>query len=193
MATMGHDKEQLIPLSRDRWLELALNALSDKGKSKFSLDALIKAMPVSKGSFYWHFKNRADFLMALVEHWDRHETQNVIDALGALPEKVSPEDKLWELMRVVYETQSTRHDLLIRSLTLEFPEIREAVKIVDQKRMKTVQALFDAMGFAGDELVMRTLTFVTATTFDRQIFSELPEDEYERQLQLRHRFFVNNP
>ena len=184
-------KDQQTQLSRDRWLELAINALSDQGKSKFSLDALIKAMPVSKGSFYWHFKNRADFLLALIEHWDRHETQNVIDALDALPARVSPQDKLWELMRVVYETQSTRHDLLIRSLTLEFPAIYDAVKTVDQKRMKTVQAIFASMGFTGDELVMRTLTFVTTTSFDRQIFSGLSGEEYERQLTLRHRFFIS--
>ena len=189
---METDPGQRIILSRDRWLDIALDTLSTKGKSKFSLDALIKAMPVSKGSFYWHFKNRADFLLALVEYWDRHETQNVIDALESLPEGVTAEDRLWELMCVVHETRSARHDLLIRALTLEFPEIREAVKAVDHKRIGTVRNLFTEMGFSGDELEMRTLAFVTTTSLDRQIFFDLTNDQYERQLKLRHAWFTRH-
>ena len=190
LTTVKDDLNQKVPLSRDRWLELALETLSMKGKSKFSLDALIKAMPVSKGSFYWHFKDRAEFLMALVERWDRHETQAVIDALEAMPEGTSAEDRLWELMCFVYESKLSRYDLLIRSMTLEFPEVRKAVEIVDKKRIETVKSLFAAMGFSGDELAMRTLVFVTATSLDHQIFSGLSQEDYERQLRLRHKFFV---
>ncbi len=100
------------------WLSLAMNTMADSGKSKFSLDTLLKEMPVSKGSFYWHFKSREDFLSALVEYWGRHDTQLPADALDKLPQPVSAEDKLWELMCMVYELKHTRHDLLIRSLTL---------------------------------------------------------------------------
>lgn len=187
---MKRDQDQRIPLSRERWLGLALETLSAKGHSKFSLDALIKAMPVSKGSFYWHFKGRADFLMALVEYWDRHETQNVIDSLESLPDDVTAEDKLWELMCVVYETQSTRHEVLIRALTLEFPEVKKAVKKVDQARAGIVREQFAQMGFEGDELEMRTLAFVTTTSMDRMFLHKQTKAQYERQLRLRHAWFT---
>jgi AcrR family transcriptional regulator len=187
---MGNDVNQRVLLSRDRWLELALETLADKGRSKFSLDALIKAMPVSKGSFYHHFRNRAEFLLALVEYWDRHETRNVVEALEALPEETSAENRLWELMCIVYETMSAQHEALIRTMAMEFPEVRKCVEAVDQKRMSTVRSLFAAMGFADDELEMRTLAFVTTTSLDHQIFSGLSRDDYRRQLRLRHEFFV---
>jgi AcrR family transcriptional regulator len=187
---MESDPDQRIPLSRERWLELAMDTLSGKGHSKFSLDALIKAMPVSKGSFYWHFRNRAEFLMALVEFWDRHETQNVVAALANLPEDVSAEDKLWELMCVVYETQSIRHELLIRALTMEFPEVKKAVETVDRTRAQTVKGLFAQMGFEGDELEMRTLAFTAITSMDRVIHFEQTKAQYERQLELRHAWFT---
>ena len=58
---MPENYEKRAALSRDRWLELALDTMVARGRSKFSLDALIKAMPVSKGSFYWHFRDREDF------------------------------------------------------------------------------------------------------------------------------------
>ena len=187
---MSTNKNQRIILSRDGWLELALETLVEQGHSKFSLDALIAAMPVGKGSFYHHFRNREEFLLALVEFWDRHETQNVIAALEAMPANTSPEEKLWQLMCVVYETMGARHELLIRSMTLEFPEVRKCVEAVDAKRIAMVRGLFADIGFADDELEMRTLAFVTATGLDALVFSTREPEAYERQLKLRHRFFV---
>jgi AcrR family transcriptional regulator len=177
-------------LSRERWMEVAIQALVREGKSKFSLDALLKAMPASKGSFYWHFKDRVDFLFALVDYWDRHDTQMVIDAVAAMPETVSPQDKLWELMCEVYEARHNQYDLLIRSLTLEFPALKEAVAKVDRKRVELVKSLFSEMGFAGDELEMRAHAFVVTTSLERQLLVKLPKAKYDRLLKLRHEFFV---
>ena len=173
------------------WLELAIGAMARSCKSKFSLDSLLKAMPVSKGSFYWHFKNRAEFLTAIVEYWGRNDTQSVVEALDSLPQTASAADKLWELMCIVYEMRFARYDLLIRSLALEFPALQQAVTSVDQKRYDTVRQLFAEMGFEGDALDMRTLTFVAATSVDRLLVPGIPTEAYERQLKLRHEFFVS--
>ena len=177
-------------LSREKWLKMAFDAMSHSCISKFNLDSLIKAMPVSKGSFYWHFKNREDFLFALVDYWNRHETDSVIQALEALDEGVSAERRLWELMCVVYEFKNTRYDLLIRSLSLEFPELKQAVEKADMNRFETVRQLLGDMGFVGDELEMRTHVFVTTTSLDQFIYPEPDQEAYRRQLKLRHEFFI---
>jgi AcrR family transcriptional regulator len=187
---MKHDSDQTTGLSRDKWLEMAIEAMTMECKSKFSLDSLLKAMPVSKGSFYWHFKNRADFLFALVDYWDRHDTQSVVDALDSLPEEATAADKLWELMGIVYEQQYGRYDLLMRSLTLEFPELHEAVTQVDQKRYQNVRQIFRELGFEGDDLEMRTLAFVATTSMEQMLLIDMPAEVYERQLKLRHEFFI---
>jgi len=189
---MNHNLDHKSGLSREKWLGLAVQAMSRECKTKFSLDSLIQAMPVSKGSFYWHFKGRADFLAALVEYWDRKDTQSVIDALETLPASASAADKLWELMCIVYEMDFGRYDLLIRSLALEFPNIREAVQAVDRKRLNTVRMLFSELGFKGDELEMRVLAFVNTTSMDGIVFSGLSAAAFERQLKLRHEFFVRH-
>ena len=187
---MKSDSDHKAGLSREMWLGLAMSAMTKSCASKFSLDSLLKEMPVSKGSFYWHFKNRAEFLSALVEYWGRHDTRLPADALDKLPQTVSAEDKLWELMCMVYELKHTRHDLLIRSLTSEFPELHRAVAQVDQMRYQTVRTLFAEMGFEDSELDMRTLAFITTTSLDRLMLVDIPDDAYERQLKLRHAFFI---
>ncbi len=187
---MKSGSNQKTGLSREKWLELAFDAMSNECKSKFSLDSLLKEMPVSKGSFYWHFKNRAEFLVALVDYWDRHDTQSVVEAMSALPLSTSAADRLWELMCIVYEMSYARYDLLIRSLTLEFPDLHKTVAKVDQKRYDTVRQLFAEMGLEGDALDMRTLMFVATASMDQLLFLDLPVEAYERQLKLRHEFFV---
>lgn len=187
---MKPDSDYKTGLSREKWLELAIDAMSKSCKSKFSLDSLLKAMPVSKGSFYWHFKDRAEFLAALMEYWDRHDTQSVVEALDAPAQSASAADKLWELMCIVYEMSYGRYDLLIRSLTLEFPDLQQAIALVDQRRFETVHQLFAEMGFEGDALDMRTLMFVTVTSLDQLLSLDITDEAYERQLKLRHEFFV---
>jgi AcrR family transcriptional regulator len=187
---MNADSDHKTGLSREKWLDLAIDAMANSCKSKFSLDSLLKAMPVSKGSFYWHFKNRAEFLVALVEYWGRHDTLSVVEALDALPQSTSAADKLWELMCIVYEMRFGRYDLLIRSLVLEFPDLQQSVASVDQKRYDTVRQLFADMDFEGDALDMRTLTFVATASMDQLLSLDISDEAYERQLKLRHEFFL---
>lgn len=187
---MNVDVNHKTGLSREKWLELAIEAMSHECISKFSLDSLIKAMPVSKGSFYWHFKNRAEFLAALLEYWGRHDTQSVVATLDALQQPISAVDKLWELMCIIYEKRNGRYDLIIRSLALEFPDLRQSVALVDQKRYDTVRQLFADIGLKGDALDMRTLAFVATAGMDRLLSLDINDEAYERQLKLGHEFFV---
>ncbi len=147
-------------------------------------------MPVTKGSFYWHFKDRADFLFALVEYWSRHDTNIAIKALEALPKTVSASQKLWELMCVIYELDLTTPEIMIRSLVQEFPDLEQAVAAVYQNRYNTVRQIFSELGFEGDDLEMRTLLFASAASQDQLMYLKISDEDYERQLKLRHDFFV---
>ena len=169
---------------------MAMKAMENDCKCKFSLDSLIKAMPVSKGSFYWHFKNREEFLFALVGYWHRVDTLAVIRALGALPDDTSAETRLWEFMCIIDEMKLNRHELLIRSLGFEFPEIMPAIVDVDKKRYEQVRRLFVDLGFEGDQLDMRVHTFMTSTIMDYHILPERSPEQQERRLKLRHEFFI---
>ena len=136
-------------LTREQWLDHGLHNLAGLGFTSLKADKLAKSLGVSRGSFYWHFKNRTEFLVALVEFWGRHSTESVIRAVNSLPESASAEEKLWELMCEVHELKHTRHELLIRSLALEYPALKPAIAAVDQKRFAIVKKLFGEMGFKG--------------------------------------------
>ncbi|MEM8755480.1 MAG: TetR family transcriptional regulator, partial [Pseudomonadota bacterium] len=47
-------------LSRDDWLAHALGTLAAEGAPALRADRMAKALGVSRGSFYWHFRDLDD-------------------------------------------------------------------------------------------------------------------------------------
>jgi CubicO group peptidase (beta-lactamase class C family) len=76
--------------SRNDWLRAARLALLHRGPEGVRVEPLARALGVTKGSFYWHFRDRRDLREALIREWEE-ETQLLTDALkradplGALP------------------------------------------------------------------------------------------------------------
>ena len=57
------------PLDRDAWLRKALDVLFALGISQVKVEVLARKLKLTKGSFYWHFKNRDDLLRSMVDWW----------------------------------------------------------------------------------------------------------------------------
>lgn len=55
--------------NRDAWLATAIEVLSKDGQAKLRTEHIAKALGVTRGSFYHHFKNREEFVFALVDFW----------------------------------------------------------------------------------------------------------------------------
>jgi AcrR family transcriptional regulator len=190
LARVKNQKQARSTLSREKWLGLAIKVLATDCRSKFSLDSLIQAMPVTKGSFYSHFKDRTDFLLALIDYWYRHDTKSIIDTLEHLSEHMAPEDRLWELTLAIYDRELYHYELLLRVLSFEFPETRGSIQKVDRRRIDTIRGLFAEMGFEGVECEVRARTYVTVISQEHCILEAVPEEELMKYIRERHRFFT---
>jgi len=80
------------------WLKAARLALLHRGPDAVRVEPLARGLGVTKGSFYWHFKDRNALLEALLREWEE-ETRLLTDALhtanprGALPDIVEELDR----------------------------------------------------------------------------------------------------
>lgn len=54
--------------TREAILDAATEVFADKGVSKATLESIAKKAKMTRGAFYWHFKNKEDMLAAL---WER--------------------------------------------------------------------------------------------------------------------------
>lgn len=174
--------------SRDEFLARSLDVLAEEGEAKLRIDRLVGRLGVTKGSFYWHFESRADFVRSLAEHWAHSSTQVVIDDIGTLTG--SPEERLLSLMKMISRQDLAGHDLAMRTWASHEPEVAPIVSKVDRMRLSFVRSLFKEMGFEGAELETRTRVFVTAVSLKRAILVGESRNRRMETLRNWHAFFT---
>lgn len=136
-------------LGRDDWLSVALNTLNEKGIQHVKALPLSRALGVTRGSFYWHFRSRDDLHRQVLDHWERTQTDEVIARVEAL--QGSAEARLRGLCMDVLFRQYNRYDVAVRAWAMADPTARAAVRRVDRKRTRFIAGLFGQAGCAPAE------------------------------------------
>ncbi len=90
------------------------------GPQKLTIDRLVKGLGVTKGSFYWHFRNRRDFQTQLLQHWDRHGTQCVVEMLETADD--DPAERPGAIIETVVEQNLACYDISIWAWAAQDPD-----------------------------------------------------------------------
>jgi AcrR family transcriptional regulator len=165
-----------------------MDLLAHNGGAKIRIDTLVSRLGVSKGSFYWHFQDRSDFIRCLVDYWDRHFTRTVAQVVG--DSRAPASERLRLLMEAVSSKELYKYELPVRSWASHEPGVAKLVRKVDRFRLRFVRSLFAEMGFEGRELDIRARTLVTFVGLETALFDQLTKKERRAQLCARHAFFV---
>src|SRR5690349_2839624 len=72
-------------LTASDWLQHGLRVLTREGPGALKAAPMAQALNVSRGSFYWHFRDIEDFRARLLQAWEETSTDHVIEALDARP------------------------------------------------------------------------------------------------------------
>ncbi len=174
-------------LTQQQWLGRALDLLAKKG-GKLIIDNLVSDLGVTKGSFYWHFKDRDDFLEKLLNYWMSEYTQKVAVLVNEI--EASPEERLFRLMEFILNDKYSQYDMAVRSWATLEPKVAKVIRKVDRLRYNYIRNLFEEMGFSGDELEMRTSTLLTFEAFQHGSTITSTKQKKEARLKLRHAFFI---
>lgn len=65
-------------LSQADWIRAGFRALTAGGPQAIRAEAIARELGVSKGSFYWHFKDVPALKTAMLEHWMDVATKQII-------------------------------------------------------------------------------------------------------------------
>jgi AcrR family transcriptional regulator len=128
-------------LSAQDWLDLGLKTLAKSGFTALKAEPLAKAMGVSRGSFYWHFKDIGAFHLAILKHWREVAAEQVIANLEAS----SKHDNPLLLLRRTFSSKLALENAVRTWATLD-PLARAAVQATDRRRLRYVQTLFERSG-----------------------------------------------
>ena len=99
----------------------------------------------TKGSFYWHFSNRDELLLAALEEWESADTAGVIAAIDDLAG--SSIERARRLITVVLGTGTGRGELEML-FGADHPEVKAVVGRVTKSRIGYVEKLLAESGFS---------------------------------------------
>lgn len=134
-------------LNRHRWLTAGLQALAEAGPEALRIMPIAEKLQVTKGSFYWHFKDLEDYRTAVLEEWERHYTGDAIASLDH--DRIEPREKLrtW-IVGATYA--DLRLERAVRSWALSNPVVTEVRQRVDAERIDFLGKLLCGVGWPPD-------------------------------------------
>ncbi|GMU06530.1 TetR/AcrR family transcriptional regulator [Corallococcus caeni] len=135
-------------LSAEDWADAALWSLSE-GVEALSVERLSRGLGVTKGGFYWHFKDRADVLQAALARWEQLATTEFIQRLETLPD---PRQRLQQLLALTFDLgPHGRIEVAIVAGAASDPRIQPVLARVSQRRLDYLVKLYRALGLPARE------------------------------------------
>lgn len=147
---------QVVHLTREDWINAALQIFAEKGIDAVRVEPLAQILAVTKGSFYWHFKNRKELHEAIIAHW----TQRCVEALAHC---FNDDDIIEVVLNILLmwmrdEPFSPRLDAAMRDWARRSDYVREVVKQADHGRTEAIASAFERAGYTPESSIVRART-----------------------------------
>ena len=188
VTRMTHNGQAKPRLTRQDWIDAAMELLSLAGIGAVTVDRLASNLDITRGSFYHHFSDREDLLRALLDHWAQQWTYTVREQVQSLG--IDPGNTLLALMNMIRKNRAADYDAPIRAWALHDPLAREVVSEVDGARLEFITAQFKALGFSGLDAENRARLFLYYEMAAPAMFAGPSPEQDEQLLVERHRFLT---
>ena len=155
-------KPRLTPTD---WIKAAFRALTSGGPQAIRAEAIARTLKVSKGSFYWHFADVPALKQAMLDHWIKRATQDIIDLVET--EASDAKARLHLLVQVattvpVGDYGGILAEAAIRDWARYDKNAAKTLKSVDLKRLDFVENQFRAHGIPSDQSKQRATALYAA-------------------------------
>jgi AcrR family transcriptional regulator len=129
-------------LTKSDWLAHGLRTLARDGPNALRIEPMAKKLKVSRGSFYWHFRDLKDFQVQLLRSWQELSTDQVIEDVDA---QAPPRDRLKYLMQEAFSGRRNLDDA-VRSWAAEDKAVAKVVAATDRKRTAHLEKMLIESG-----------------------------------------------
>jgi AcrR family transcriptional regulator len=136
-------KPRPTSLDRDDWIKAAFARLSDQGVEAVRVEVLARDLGVSKGSFYWHFRNRIDLLEGMLARWEDEELHSMD------PDEDSSAATRWaQFVHRTVDPLRIRIEVAVRAWARRDERVARGVSLVERRRSAVIANVLRDVGFA---------------------------------------------
>lgn len=173
--------------------------MAEDGVGSVAVEPLARRLGVTRGSFYWHFKDRRALLEVVLGRWERESTEAVISATRSISD---PLERFVRLAEEAFDEAPRNDDAsggdvfrrrafeLAVSDAADDPVVRPFLRRVTERRIGYVEECYRALGLPPEEARHRALMAYAAYAGTVRLFRDLPDrvPRGEDYLAYRRRF-----
>lgn len=186
-------------LTAGDWVDAAYFAMAEDGVGSVAVEPLARRLGVTRGSFYWHFRDRRALVEAALERWERESTEAVISATRSIAD---PLERFVRLAEEAFDEAPRDDDAsggdvsrrrafeLAVSDAADDPVVRPFLRRVTKRRIGYVEECYRALGLPPEEAGHRALMAYAAYAGTVRLFRDVPDrvPRGEDYLAYRRRF-----
>ena len=139
------------PMQPDNWIRAAFARLAIEGIESVRIELLARDLGVSKGSFYWHFRDREDLLTCVLDRWEADE----IDWLAATDVKTRAAARWARFVEHCADLDRARLESAVRAWARRddamTARISARISGIDKKRTAHIANVLRDIGFASPD------------------------------------------
>jgi AcrR family transcriptional regulator len=125
-----------------------------EGAAAVKVERIATALNVTRGGFYWRFRDHADLMDALLEDWRETNSRSMMAALNG---PGTPVERIWALMDVWVDEigYDPDYDIAVRAWATISNKVARVVRAVDKERIDAMHRLFVDYGYDDTEAFIR--------------------------------------
>ena len=133
-----------VALTKEDWVNEGWLLMTSKGVEGVKVEVLARQLDVSKGSFYWHFKNRNELLEAILQRWE----ERTMFLIQESQKTTNPKERLVKLFTLISQVcQEPDPEPAIFLWANKDPQVKQRVHALENKRVDYLSKLFEDYGF----------------------------------------------
>lgn len=143
-----------VQLTRDDWLDAAAGEVAAGGFSNLRVLTLAKRLGVTRGSFYWHFRDHEDLVISFLDRW---RDRRFVELDYMRPKGENPEQELHQILQLLL-TDAARNirrlqvELAVRDYARRNEHAARIVDEVDEARVEQNKLLFRNLGVTEEQV-----------------------------------------
>lgn len=132
--------------SKEDWIKLGYQFFAIKGIDGLVVEQIASKLKCNKSSFYWHFKNKANFVDEIIDYWVRTETHAIINLVDA---QKNPKKKYAAFLEICFQ-----HDpyldfiFFLKRYAVKSKRHQRLIDEIDERRLEYTAGLFQGLGYS---------------------------------------------
>ena len=185
---MNNPSKPKSRLSRNSWLEVALELLQNDGINAVTVDALAIQLGITRGSFYHHFKDRNDLSREMLDYWKQKWAVEIREDVASLG--LDGLQSLTALGNLIHHRKAADYDTAVRAWAIHDEQAREIVREADKIRLDFIRSQFEKIGFKGLDLENRSRLFLYYAMTEPAFFDSPDKKTAQKLDQVRLNFLT---